>query len=59
MSNYHYEDLIHLAEMYEKSGLSNPAVLIDTNHANSGKKWAEQPRIAKRSSSQLQTLKRC
>ena len=47
MSNYHYEDLIHLAEMYEKSGLSNPAVLIDTNHANSGKKWAEQPRIAK------------
>ena len=47
MSNYHYEELIHLAEMYEKSGLSNPAVLIDTNHANSGKKWAEQPRIAK------------
>ena len=45
--NYHYEDLIHLAETYEKSGLSNPAVIIDTNHANSGKKWMEQPRIAK------------
>ncbi len=45
--NYHYEDLIHLAEAYEKSGLSNPAVIIDTNHANSGKKWMEQPRIAK------------
>ncbi len=47
MSNYHYEDLIHLAETYEQSGLKNPAVLIDTNHANSGKKWMEQPRIAK------------
>lgn len=45
--NYHYEDLIHLAEIYEKSGLSNPSVIIDTNHANSGKKWDEQPRIAK------------
>lgn len=47
MPNYHYEDLIHLAENYEKSGLLNPAVVIDTNHANSGKKWSEQPRIAK------------
>lgn len=47
MPNYHYEDLIHLAEIYEKSGLQNPAVIIDTNHANSGKKWMEQPRIAK------------
>ncbi len=47
MPNYHYEDLIHLAETYEKSGLQNPAVIIDTNHANSGKKWMEQPRIAK------------
>lgn len=45
--NYHYEDLIHLAEIYDKSGLKNPAVIIDTNHANSGKKWMEQPRIAK------------
>ncbi len=47
MPNYHYEDLIHLAEVYDKSGLNNPAVIIDTNHANSGKKWMEQPRIAK------------
>lgn len=47
MPNYHYEDLIHLAETYEKSGLVNPAVIIDTNHANSGKQWMEQPRIAK------------
>ncbi|MBR6647716.1 MAG: 3-deoxy-7-phosphoheptulonate synthase [Clostridia bacterium] len=47
MPNYHYEDLNNLAEIYNKSGLMNPAVIIDTNHANSGKKWMEQPRIAK------------
>ena len=35
-----------LHEAYEKSGLANPAVIIDTNHANSGKKHLEQPRIA-------------
>ena len=47
MANYHYEDLIHLSESYGKLGLKNPAVIVDTNHANSGKKWQEQPRIAK------------
>ena len=47
LPNYHYEDLNHLAELYDKSGLQNSAVIIDTNHANSGKKWMEQPRIAK------------
>lgn len=47
-SNYHYEDLAHLAELYNKhSDLKNPAVIVDTNHANSGKKYLEQPRIAK------------
>ncbi len=45
--NYHYEDLVLLAELYEKSGLNNPGVIVDTNHANSGKKWYEQVRIAK------------
>ena len=45
--NYHYEDLQLLWEMYEESGLKNPAVIIDTNHANSGKRWEQQPRIAK------------
>lgn len=45
--NYHYEDLRLLCELYEKSGLKNPAVVIDANHANSGKRWMEQPRIAK------------
>ena len=46
-SNYHYEDLYGLWEEYQKSGLKNPAVIVDTNHANSGKKYLEQPRIAK------------
>ena len=46
VSNYHYEDLARLNELYAKSGLANPAVIVDTNHANSGKKYAEQPRIA-------------
>ncbi len=45
--NYRYEDLIHLCEMYDNSGLSNPAVIVDTNHANSGKRYLEQVRIAK------------
>ena len=46
--NYHYEDLAHLAELYAKSPkLVNPAVVVDTNHANSGKKYLEQPRICK------------
>lgn len=43
--NYHYEDLVRLEEMYEKRGLANPAVIIDANHANSGKQFAQQPRI--------------
>lgn len=47
LPNYHYEDLTALADMYEASGLKNPAVIIDTNHANSGKKYLEQVRIAK------------
>ncbi len=46
VSNYHYEDLIKLSELYEKSGLVNPSAIIDTNHANSGKKYLEQIRIA-------------
>ena len=45
--NYHYEDLYHLFETYSASGLENPAVIVDTNHANSGKNYLEQIRIAK------------
>ncbi len=44
--NYHYEDLKMFAESYQKRGLVNPAIIVDTNHANSDKKFAEQPRIA-------------
>ena len=47
MPNYHYEDLITLSELYASSGLMNPAVVVDTNHANSGKRHLEQVRIAK------------
>ncbi len=47
LPNYHYEDLIHLCETYAKTDLKNPAVIIDTNHANSGKQYNEQVRIAK------------
>ena len=47
LPNYHYEDLKALSELYAASGLKNPAVVIDTNHANSGKKPLEQVRIAK------------
>ena len=45
--NYHYEDLLRLCQLYDERGLKNPAVIVDTNHANSGKKYLEQPRIAK------------
>lgn len=45
--NYHYEDLIRVAEAYKKRNLMNPAIIIDTNHANSNKRYHEQPRIAK------------
>ena len=47
VSNYHYEDLVKLYELYGKTKLVNPAVIVDTNHANSGKQCLEQVRIAK------------
>ena len=45
--NYHYEDLMRLSEGYNERGLQYPAIIVDTNHANSNKKVNEQPRIAK------------
>jgi 3-deoxy-7-phosphoheptulonate synthase len=45
--NYHYEDLIGLSAAYKKRNLKYPAIIVDTNHANSNKKCARQPRIAK------------
>lgn len=47
LPNYHYEDLLHLCEAYQKTNLMNPGVIVDTNHANSGKKPLEQIRISK------------
>lgn len=44
--NYHYEDLQLLYELYAEQNLENMAVVIDTNHNNSGKKYLEQIRIA-------------
>ena len=46
LPNYHYEDLRKLSDLYAQTELKNPAVLIDTNHANSGKNYLEQIRIA-------------
>ena len=45
--NYHYEDLMHLLQEYDSRQLQNPAVIVDCNHANSGKRYLEQIRIAK------------
>ena len=47
MPNYHFEDLNLLYEIYSQKNLKNPGVIVDTNHSNSGKKYDEQPRIAK------------
>lgn len=47
LPNYHYEDLITVCDMYHEEGLENPAIIVDTNHANSGKKYMEQIRISK------------
>ena len=46
ISNYHYEDLLRLKELYDNSNLVNPSVIVDTNHNNSGKQYLEQIRIA-------------
>ncbi len=45
--NYHYEDLKLCCDMYLEKGLLNPAVIVDVNHSNSGKKYIEQIRISK------------
>lgn len=47
ISNYHYESLVEVCEMYASNGLENPAAIVDTNHANSSKRFLEQIRIAK------------
>jgi 3-deoxy-7-phosphoheptulonate synthase len=43
--NYHYEDLMGLYDQYSAKGLQNMGVIVDANHANSGKKYLQQVRI--------------
>lgn len=46
--NYHYEFLENVLNLYEKSPeLSYPTLIVDANHANSGKRYEEQIRISK------------
>ncbi len=45
--NYHFEDLELLLEKYEDVDVQNRAVIVDTNHSNSAKKYAMQPRITR------------
>ncbi len=45
--NYHYEDLVQLYKLYTDRAIKNPACIVDCNHANSGKQYLEQTRIAK------------
>ena len=45
--NYHYEDLVQLHKLYMERAIKNPACIVDCNHANSGKQYQEQVRIAK------------
>lgn len=45
--NYHYEDLVRLLTLYNERDLVNPACIIDANHSNSGKEYAQQIRIVK------------
>ena len=44
--NYSCADLTKIAQVYLKRSLKNPAVIVDTNHANSAKDFRRQPAIA-------------
>jgi len=46
LPNYHYEDLKTVYNLYQEKQLKNPAVIVDCNHANSGKRYLQQVRIA-------------
>ena len=47
LPNYHYEDLNLLLSLYGERDLKHPATLIDANHSNSNKEFAQQIRIVK------------
>ena len=44
--NYGFEVLEPLAQTFRHSGISNPSVIVDVNHANSDKDYLKQPEIA-------------
>ena len=43
--NFHYETVMKVIEGYSQTGLKHPAIIIDTNHSNSGKQFKQQIRI--------------
>lgn len=45
--NYGFDAVMQMDELYCESGLKNPAVIIDCNHSNSGKKYEKQMQIAR------------
>lgn len=45
--NYYYDNLLKAIATYEKMGLQNPFIMVDTNHDNSGKQFLEQIRIVR------------
>lgn len=45
--NYYYDILVKTIKQYERFGLANPFIVIDTNHDNSGKNYLEQIRIVR------------
>lgn len=46
-SNYHFEDISDLYDLYQKKNLKNANVVIDCSHGNSRKHYDEQIRISK------------
>ena len=47
VSNYGCEDVMKIERLYREAELSNPAVIIDCNHSNSGKQHLRQIDIAR------------
>lgn len=45
--NYYYDILVKTIKQYERFGLANPFIVIDTNQDNSGKNYLEQIRIVR------------
>jgi 3-deoxy-7-phosphoheptulonate synthase len=45
--NYYYDNLLKAIAHYEKMGLKNPFIMVDTNHDNSGKQFLDQIRIVR------------